>query len=172
MAETLLLSDNDLTENTFLGGNIDVDKYRPCIVDAQLSKVIEILGEDLYEKMKTDFPVYTGLYETMYDDYLKPMLIRQAACEYVLIGAYTVANGGIFKFTPTNGTPAEKNEVDQLANNLRIKAEMYGERLEKWLCKFGSGIPEYNCGSDNIVNPSRNNQQGGWFIGNTNRNHF
>jgi hypothetical protein len=37
--ELLLLNDLDITENTPLGGNIDVDKFRFCIADAQLSKL-------------------------------------------------------------------------------------------------------------------------------------
>ena len=53
--EYLLLSDQELLQNTVLGGNIDTDKYKICVQDAQLSKLIEILGEDLYEKIKTDY---------------------------------------------------------------------------------------------------------------------
>ena len=53
--EYLLLSDQELLQNTVLGGNIDTDKYKICVQDAQLSKLVEILGEDLYEKIKTDY---------------------------------------------------------------------------------------------------------------------
>ena len=74
--ETLLLSDLDITQNTPLGGNIDVDKYRFCIADAQLSKLEEILGETLYERLKTDYSgnVLSGSYAVLYDKYVKPFL--------------------------------------------------------------------------------------------------
>jgi hypothetical protein len=42
---TILLSDNDLTKNTVLGGNIDVDKLRQCVIDAQITRLEELLGK-------------------------------------------------------------------------------------------------------------------------------
>ena len=162
--EIILLSDNDLVKNTPLGGNIDVDKYVFCIQEAQLSKLIEILGEDLYEKIKTDFNTNTlsGLYLTLYNR-IKPFLIRQSAVEYLQIGAYTVGNGGIYKHTPDNGSPLDKSDIDVLVNNEKNKADKYQKRLQDWLCKFGSGIPEYKCEADNIVNP-KNGKIGGWYF--------
>jgi hypothetical protein len=70
--ELLLLNDLDITENTPLGG-IDVDKFRFCIADAQLSKLEEIL-ETLYERIKSDYKTDTlsGNYEILYTKYVKP----------------------------------------------------------------------------------------------------
>ena len=45
--DALLLTDADLLESTPLGGNIDPDKYRLCVNDAQVSKLEEILGETI-----------------------------------------------------------------------------------------------------------------------------
>ena len=162
--EYLLLSDAEILESSVLGGNIDTDKYKFCIQDAQLSKLVEVLGEDLYEKIKTDFKnnVLTGDYLTLHTKYIKPFLIHQSACEYLLIGSYQVANGGLFKLTPQNGTPVEKADIDYLATNQRNKAEIYLGRMEKFLCKVN--LPEYTINSDNIINPKKATYGGFGFL--------
>lgn len=152
--EILLLRDNEITENTILGGNIDVDKYKFCIQDAQLSVLIETLGEDLYEKICTDFENdnLTDKYLTLYDKYINPFLIRQSAVEYLKIASFTVANGGVFKMTPQNGQSVESSDIDNLVTNYKHKADIYLSRLEKYLCK--ENFPEWKSDSENIVNPT------------------
>ena len=164
-----MIKDIDIVQNTPLGGNIAVDRYRVCVQDAQLSKIEEVLGETLYVKMRDDFDDthpssgYTGLYRVMYYEYLRPAIIHQAAVEYLLIAAYQITNGGISKHTPNNGTPVDKNEVDFLVQNQRAKADMYVQRLERWLSK--NTIPEYTSDSNTIIPPTRNTSTGGWYLG-------
>jgi hypothetical protein len=161
----ILLKDNDLTKNTVLGGNIDVDKLRQCVLDAQVTRLEELLGETLYSKIETDFEAetLTGVYETLYTDYIKPFLIRQSAVEYIKIGAFTVANNGIFQPQPNNAVAITDKSLSNLINEVRIKADMFAERMRKWLCK--NHIPEYASSSDNIVNPNRPSNSG-WYLEN------
>lgn len=161
--ETILLNDNEITESTLLGGNIDVDRYKFCIIDAQISKLEECLGETLYEKIKTDFDASTlaGNYLILHTKYIKPFLIHQSALEYLKIGAYHVSNGGIYKHTPSNGTAIDKNEVDFLVENQRSKAEMYLQRMEKWLAV--NTIPEYYSYVSGTVTPARKSSIGNWY---------
>jgi len=165
MEEIILLSDNEITSSTPLGGNIDVDKYRFCIIDAQNSKLEEVLGENLFNKILADFQAetLTGNYEVLFSKYIKPFLIHQSALEYILCAAYMVDNGGIYRHTPQNGQPADKTEVDFIANNQRNKAEMYCNRMEKWLCKNKSSIPEFKYNDQNIVNP-KPQTNGPWYF--------
>ena len=149
--EILLIRPSEITEFTPLGGNVDVDKYKPCIYDVQITVIEPLLGTTLYEKIKTDFDTdaLEGLYETLYNDYLKPILRHQVFAEYVEIGAYTVANGGIYKHQPANSEVVSKSEVQYLAQTQRTKAQLYIDRAEKWLCK--NNLPEYSaCCSKNI----------------------
>lgn len=160
MRNILLISNNDLVKNTPLGGNIDVDKLRVSVLTAQASRVESILGEGLYNKMEADFaePItYTGLYLEMYNIYLLPFIIHQAAAEYIKTGGFTIANSGIYKIAPTGSAPVEARDLSYLENNQSLTAQMYYERLEKWLCRFGPGIPEYRCSADQIVNPKKQN---------------
>ena len=159
----ILLNDNDITKNTLLGGNIDVDKLRQCTLDAQATRLEELLGETLYAKIETDFENddLTGLYETLYNDYIKPFLIRQSATEYLKIGAFAIGNNGITMPTPANTTAPSEKMLSTLTNEMRLKADMYAERMKKWLCK--NDLPEYVSSSDNIVNPQRASNSG-WYM--------
>jgi hypothetical protein len=165
MATTILLKENELTKNTLLGGNIDIDLYIPCIADAQRIRLEEILGETLYNKICLDFENddLDGEYLTLYEGYIVPFLIAAAAVEYLLIGAYKVNNNGIFKAQPDNSVAVDKTEVDYLVNNMRLKSEMYRDRMFRWLAKFH--LPEYVSNSNNIVNPMRSNLIcGKWWL--------
>ena len=162
--DELLLTDLDLVESTPLGGNIDPDKYRFCVHDAQVSKLEEILGETLYEKIKTEFSAIpktlTGDYLVLYEKYIRPFLIHQAAVEYLLIGGYQIANGGIYKHSPANSAPVEVAEVNFLVKNQRAKAEMYQARLERYLVKMN--FTEWTYSDDNNVNPTPSKYNGGF----------
>jgi hypothetical protein len=165
MATTILLKENELTKNTLLGGNIDIDLYIPCIADAQRIRLEEILGETLYNKICLDFENddLEGDYLTLYEGYIVPFIIAAAAVEYLLIGAYKVNNNGIFKAQPDNSVAVDKTEVDYLVNNMRLKSEMYQDRMLRWLYKFN--LPEYVSSSTNIVNPMRSNLIcGKWWL--------
>ena len=165
MATTILLRENELTKNTLLGGNIDIDLYIPCIADAQRTRLEEILGETLYNKICLDFENddLEGDYLTLYEGYIVPFIIAAAAVEYLLIGAYKVNNNGIFKAQPDNSIAIDKTEVDYLVNNMRLKSEMYQDRMLRWLYKFN--LPEYVSSSTNIVNPIRSNLIcGKWWL--------
>lgn len=165
MATTILLRENELTKKTLLGGNIDIDLYIPCIADAQRIRLEEILGETLYNKICLDFENddLENEYLTLYEGYIVPFIIAAAAVEYLLIGAYKVNNNGIFKAQPDNSVAVDKTEVDYLVNNMRLKSEMYQDRMLRWLYK--NNLPEYVSSSTNIVNPMRSNLIcGKWWL--------
>ena len=161
----VLLKDNEITENTPLGGNIDVDRLRQCILDAQITRLEELLGEDLYDKICNEYEAETlsGDYETLYENYIKPFLIRQGALEFLKVGAFTIGNNGIALPTPANTAPIDSTMLSNLISEMRAKADMFAERMYRWLCK--KNLPEWNYKSDNIVNPNKPSF-GNWFLQN------
>ena len=157
--EILLIRPSEITEFTPLGGNVDIDKYKPCIFDVQVTVIEPLLGTELYEKIRTDFYAETlaGLYLELYESYLKPILRHQVFAEYVEIGSYMVDNGGIFKHQPTDSQVVDKNEVQYLAQTQRTKAQTYIKRANKWLCE--NTLPEYNiCDTTDVKVTS------GWYL--------
>ena len=63
--------------------------------------------------------------------------------------------------TPANTTAPSEKMLSTLTNDMRLKADMYAERMKKWLCK--NDLPEYVSSSDNIVNPQRASNSG-WYM--------
>lgn len=156
METKLMIRPSEITQFTPMGGNVDVDKYKYNIYDAQVMVIEPLLGTELYNKILAGIePNSTNLqgkYLELYNDYLKPILRHQVFAEYVETGSYVVANGGIFKNAPANTEVVSKSEVQYLASNHRSKAQTYIERAKKWLDK--SGIPEYKnrgCGGSNVM---------------------
>ncbi|MBD3661801.1 MAG: hypothetical protein HUJ11_06465 [Arenibacter algicola] len=146
---TLLITANDLTQNTIMGGNIDPQKYVHVIKEAQIFIVEPILGTKLYNKIVTDFEnsSLAGDYKTVLDDYVKPILIYSVAAEFILVHSYNIANGGVFKSSPQDSEPVSKSEVDFLVQEQHNKADAYIKRLKKYLCSVS--IPEYVQSQDN-----------------------
>lgn len=154
----------DIAKYTPIGGNVGIDKFLPCVLDAQITDLEPLLGASLYEKIATDYEAgtLTGLYETLYESYIKPFLIHASAKNYFLIGAYQIGNGGITKHTSENSEGISKSEIDYLYTNQRSKCEVYAERMKKWLSL--NRLDEYYVAND-IVRP-RGVNYGSWYFGN------
>jgi len=152
---TILLTDNELSKNTWLSGNIDKDKLRQCILDAQTERLEVLLGEKLYEKICSDYDAdnLEDEYLTLYTYYIKPFLIRQSALEYLKIGAFSVSNNGIFQPTSQNAQPISDAQLQVLKDEMSIKANAYADRMHRWLKQ--NNLPEYECDSENIINPTK-----------------
>ena len=150
--EILLIRPSEIAEFTPLGGNVDIDKYKPCILDVQITVIEPLLGSNLYEKIRLDLQlnILSGLYLELYDSYLKPILRHQVFAEYAEIASYMVSNGGIFKHQPADSVIVDKSEVQYIAQIQRSKAQLYIERAKKWLSK--NNIAEYNnsCDGNNV----------------------
>ena len=152
---TILLTDNELSKNTLLSGNIDKDKLRQCILDAQSERLEVLLGEKLYEKICADYDAdnLEDEYLILYTEYIKPFLIRQSALEYLKIGAFSVSNNGIFQPTSQNAQPISDSQLQVLKDEMSIKANAYADRMHRWLKQ--KNLPEYECDSENIINPTK-----------------
>ena len=151
----ILLTDNELSKNTWLSGNIDKDKLRQCILDAQAERLEVLLGKKLYDKICADYKTNTlkNKYLTLYTDYIKPFLIRQSALEYLKIGAFSVSNNGIFQPTSQNAQPISDAQLSVLKDEMSIKANAYADRMFRWLKQ--NNLPEYERDSENIIKPNK-----------------
>lgn len=151
----ILLTDNEISKNTLLSGNIDKDKLRQCILDAQAERLEVLLGEKLYNKICTDYEADTleDEYLILYNEYIKPFLIRQSALEYLKIGAFSVSNNGIFQPTSQNAQPISDTQLQVLKDEMSIKANAYADRMFRWLKQ--NNLPEFECDSENIINPNK-----------------
>lgn len=162
--EYLLINPTDIAKTTILGGNVDVDKYRYCVYNAQIIVIEALLGTELYNKIITEAEANTlaGLYLDLYTKFVKPILKNEALAEYLEVASYSVTNGGIFKHVPESSNVVEKEEAQYLAQKYHSIAEAYIIRFNKWICK--NPLTEYKTYQDE-VNATRDLKvTGGWFL--------
>lgn len=119
---TVWIKENDMAQLTSLSGNIDADKLLPWINVAQTTEMKRVLGKDLWEKINTDIKngtPFSGDYLIIFDDYIVPMLVYYSCVSYIGLGAYKIANAGIFKKFDDGSTIATKDEIAVLQSSYR-----------------------------------------------------
>jgi len=166
----LLVTSIEITKSTPIGGNVDVDSYAAVIEESQDFVIEPILGTKLIEKIKEDYDNgdLAGHYLTIRENYLKSILAYSVAGEFFLFSNFQSRNGGTFKNTPQNGEAISKEEADFLANKMKAKADVYIQRLQRFLCDRDSEIPEYTQDQDEDfdIDPDRSvSTFGGWYLG-------
>ncbi|AWG27192.1 hypothetical protein [Flavobacterium kingsejongi] len=154
-----LLEEIDLKAETIIGGNVDIDKLRVCMQDAQLLDLEPLIGHSLYRKIENEYEAgLNGDYKTLYDDYLKPYLIHSTVKNYLAIGAYMIDNAGIYKHSAENTESVTRNELDYIYKSEKSKCDVYAQRMERWLCK--NRLPEWLKDRCNTVKVNN----GSWYF--------
>ena len=167
MAEALLIQPIDLKRFTFVDGNLDVDKILQFVKISQDIHIQSYLGTDLLNKLKADITNNTlsGVYLSLLEDYVKPMVIHWSMVEYLPFAAYNVTNKGMYKSTSENAETVEKNEVDFLIQKSRSLAENYSQRFVDYMVYNQSSFPEYTSNTENDLFPNHgSNQITNWYI--------
>jgi len=156
---TILIKQEELTRNTLIGGNVDVDRYLQAIKACQNLLIKPILTTTLYNKIVADYETnsLSGLYLEMFDDYISEMIIHGSAEIYLSQGAYIVSNNGITKTKTDTSETISKEEVDYLVEASRKLYRLYEEQFLSWI-KVNT-VPEY-------VKPYgvKHKTYGGWWI--------
>lgn len=161
--EFLFITPQELIQGTIIGGNVDVDKYITSVANVQISTIEPLLGTELYDKIKTEAQAdtLTGLYLTLYNEFVKPITKAEATAEYIEISSYILDNGGLYKHQSDNAEIVDKNEAQYLAGKYHSMAQMYIQRFEKWICK--NDIEEYKLSQDE-VNAQEVKLTAGWKL--------
>tara|TARA_R110000751_G_scaffold4422_1_gene21839 strand:- start:104 stop:619 length:516 start_codon:yes stop_codon:yes gene_type:complete len=159
----LLITRNDIIKNTPLGGAIDADALLPFIRTAQEKYILNILGTVLYNKLQDDIEAetaFTGIYEQLVTDYVKPTLIWYGCVEYIPFSAVQFKSNGAVKQQSETGISPSKTEVDYLLNKALSNAEYYSTRLQDFLIAYSNEIPQFleSVGNSTQIYPDQSNQ--------------
>lgn len=166
MAELLFITPQEITETTIVGGNVDFDKYTPCILETQLKTIEELLGSELYNKIVYDIEnnTLTGNYLILFNEYIKPITKNESVATYILISPYSLGNGGLFKRTFNGVETIDYKEVERLSQRYSSIAQMYVNRFHKWIVL--NPLTEYKTKQDEVNASKNTNLNNGWYFGN------
>jgi hypothetical protein len=124
------------------------------------------LGTALYIKLITDFDAgtLTGDYLEMFNSYVKPVLWHSVYAQYLRDGIVLAMNTGIYENAPENGTSADIENIKYISKSAQSKADVYLERLKRYLCD--KNLPEYDNAqaNDYDIDPSDVSTRSGWYL--------
>ena len=163
MAFGLFITRNDIIKNTPVGGAVDADALLPFVRTAQEKYLLNLLGTVLYNKIQDDIEAgdsFTGIYQTLVSDYIKPTIIWYACVEYIPFSAISFKSNGAVKHISETSVSPGKNEVDYLLSKALDNAGYYSTRLQDYLLANSSNIPEYleSVGDSTQIYPDQSNQ--------------
>jgi len=163
MAFGLLITRNDIIKNTPLGGAVDADALLPFVRTAQEKYILNLLGTVLYNKLQDDVEAstaFTGYYQTLVEDYVKPTLIWYSCVEYIPFSSLQFKSNGAVKQQSETGVAPSKSEIDYLLNKALNNADYYSTRLQDYLTANSQNLPEYlqTTGDATNIFPDQSNQ--------------
>jgi hypothetical protein len=163
MAFGLFISRNDIIKTTPLQGAIDADKLLPFIKTAQPKYIENLLGTVLYNKLQNDVESqtpFTGYYETLMVDYVKPTLIWYSCVEYIPFSGVQFKSEGAVKHKSEQSEAVSKSEIDYLIQKAQDNAEWYATRMQDYLIANSNNIPEFleTTGDSTMIFPDQSNQ--------------
>lgn len=149
---TLFISVQSIKDRTGLHANVDEKLVLPEIKTAQDMYILPALGSALYNELQTavDTATYTQLQTTLLDDYIVDALIYFVMSELPQGLSFQFYNKGLLRKTGENQESPSMQDMIDVANRYKARAEFYKQRLIKYLkqnnvlypnyLNFGSGI--------------------------------
>lgn len=162
MAYSLFITRNDIIKKTPLQGSVDADRLLPFVQTAQEKYLLNLLGTVLYAKLQEDIETqtpFTGFYEVLMTDHIKPTLIWYTVVEYLPFSGVQFKSEGAVRHESEQSRAVSKNEIDYLLQKSMNNADYYATRLQNYLISYSNEIPEYlqSVGNQTQIYPDMGN---------------
>lgn len=163
MAFGLFITRNDIIKTSPLQGSIDADRLLPYIKTAQEKYILNLLGTVLYYRLQADVEAgtpFTGIYQILMEDHIKPTLIWYSVVEYLPFSAVQFKSEGAVKHQSEQSQAVGKTEIDYLVQKSSDNAEWYATRMQNFLIAYNNQIPEFyeSVGNATQIYPDQTNQ--------------
>lgn len=146
MKNVLLTNENIIKSTTNIFENISGNYLLPSIKLSQDIDLEEVIGTELLRKLQSD--VYNNRFEEKYkillDDYVVPFLNYSTIVRLIPTVAVKITNAGIVKTDDEKMTNVSSVEVDKVEAEYRHIADVYKNRLQRYLIANHSDYPELN----------------------------
>ena len=147
---TLFISVQSIKDRTGLHANVDEKLVLPEIKTAQDMYILPALGSALYNELQTAVEAnsYTALQTTLLNDYIADCLIYFVMSELPQGLSFQFYNKGLLRKSGENTENPSMQDMIDVANRYRARAEFYKQRLIKYLKQNNALYPNYlNFGS-------------------------
>lgn len=134
----LFITAENVKETTSISGATDNDSISQKIYYAQITDLVRVLGQDLYDYYLNTLE-YTGEYLIIYNKYLIDMHVFYAAHYFTLFNEVKSSNVGNTILSVANGQPTQK--TIQLAEQYKSLAISVENNFRKYM--ETSTIPEW-----------------------------
>lgn len=152
----LFISVDTIKDRTGLHNNVDDKLVKPEIKTAQDIYILPILGSGLYDRLQEgiDDNNLTANEVILLDNYVTDTLVNYVLSELPQGLSFQYYNKGLIKKTGDNFESPSMQDMIDVANKYKARAEFYSERLIKYLKQNHTLYPQYlnyGLGIDSIV---------------------
>jgi hypothetical protein len=152
----LFISVQSIKDRTGLHANVDEKLVLPEIKTAQDMYILPALGSTLYNKLQSAISGSTLIAneQGLLDNYVTDCLIYYVMSELPMGLSYQFYNKGLLRKSGDNTENPSMQDMIDVANRYRTRAEFYKQRLIKYLRQNNAIFPEYlnfTSGIDTIV---------------------
>ena len=169
MANAIFLSEATLKDQTAIQDNVDTKVLKPTILHVENFYLLPILGTSLFNDLKTKIIAksLSTVEKSLMDLYITPVMVWWTLFESPIVMNYKYFNKAVGTQNADNMTPITESEMFRLMDHTRNAAEVYSERLTKYLLQNNTTFPLYlnqpNVGIDTIF-AKRNNFNSGMVL--------
>ena len=148
MSQVLFITVNDIKLRTGLTANVDEKLVLPEIYTCQDMFILPALGTSLYDRLIKGIEDgdLTETEEGLLNTYVTPTLVFYVMSELPMGLSYQFYNKGVIRKVDEVQTEPSAQEMVDVANRYKARAEFYKQRLVKYL-REESGkntFPQYN----------------------------
>ena len=142
----LFVSVDTIKERTGLHGNVDEKLIKPEIKAVQDTNLMPALGSELYKRLQEgiDASDLNADEETLLDDYVTDALVNMVLAEMPSGLSFQFYNKGMVKKRDENAELTSMQDIIEVANKYKARAEFYKQRLIKYLQENYELFPEYH----------------------------
>lgn len=151
---TLFISVKTIKERTGLHANVDEKLVLPEILTAQDMYILPALGTGLYNRLQDgiDDSNLTADETDLLDTYITNCLVYYVMSELPMGLSYQFYNKGVVRKTSENTDMPSAQDMIDVANRYKARAEFYKQRLVKYLRQSSTTtkFPLYNNPGDGV----------------------
>lgn len=142
---TLFISVQNIKDRSGLHANVDEKLVLPEIKTAQDMYILPALGSALYNRLQDGINNCTLNMDeqALLDNYISDCLVYYVMSELPMGLSYQFYNKGLLRKGGENTENPSMQDMIDVANRYKARAEFYKQRLIKYLKEYATTYPEY-----------------------------